>query len=178
MKASVLMARVDRAGGESSGDGGIVAVTSSCRLASLRKPRRFLAQDATSPGRGASVQSAGGPRLKGRPVAAVATSAGKSAAATCWPAKHGMAATASGGKAHPSAPHRSQCEPGRGASPEPESEPMPEAALRLQMPPNWPVRTSSASMDTGASKADNTARKLRKAARRAHTARDGRITQG
>ena len=115
------------------------------------------------------IKSAGGPRLKGSPGTAAATSAGKSTAATCWPAKQGMAETASGGNAQPSEPHKSQCEPACGASPEPVSELLLEAALRLQMPPSWPVRTSSASMDTGASNADSTARKLKKAARHAHT---------
>ena len=120
-------------------------------------------------GRGSSVQSAGGPRLKGRPGGLTATSGGKSASATCWPAKQGMAQTTKGGSNQPGAPHKSQCVPACGAAPEPASATLPEPALRLQMPPSLPVRTSSASSDTGASSADSTARKLSQAARRNQT---------
>lgn len=131
-------------------------------------------QHAISLGRGASVQNAGGPRLKGRPVTAAVTSAGKSKAATCWPGKQGMAATAGGGKAQQKAPHMSQCAPACSAPSLPASELPDSAALTLQMPPSLPVRTSWASMDTGAHSADSTARKLKQAARRAHTQSGGR----
>jgi hypothetical protein len=42
------------------------------------------------------------------------------------------------------------------------------AVFTRQSPPNLPVRTSSASIDAGALSADNTAKKLRKAATRLH----------
>ena len=51
---------------------------------------------------------------------------------------------------------------------------VPDTALALQMPPSWPLRTSSASMDSGAASADSTARKLKKAATRAHPDKGGR----
>lgn len=68
----------------------------------------------------------------------------------------------------------SQCDPAGTASP---------AALLAvftrQTPPSLPVRTSSASIEAGATKADNTAKKLRKAATRLHKGRvegnDGRL---
>src|SRR2546427_12599672 len=85
-----------------------------------------------------------------------------------------MAKTGSGGNAIPNEAHQSQCTPAFAALPSLTSRLMAEVSLTLQRPPSLPLRTSSASMDTGASKADSTARKLRKAARRAHTASGGR----
>jgi hypothetical protein len=67
------------------------------------------------------------------------------------------------GKTRANEPHMSQCDPAGAASP---------AALLAvftrQIPPSLPVRTSSASIEAGALSADNTARKLRKAATRLH----------
>jgi len=85
-----------------------------------------------------------------------------------------MASTASGGDAQPSDAHKLQCAPACGASPKPASEGLAKSVLTLQMPLNWPLRTSWASIDTGAHKADSTARKLSQAARRAHTGSVGR----
>ncbi|GEM_PF-4839176 len=125
-------------------------------------------------GRGASVQrTEGGPRLKGSPEMVVAKSAGKSATATRWPAKKGTAQTASDGGMSPMVPHNSQFEPECSASPG-ESGLWADSALALQKLPSWPVRTSSASIDTGAHNADSRARKLRHAARRVHTESGGR----
>lgn len=66
----------------------------------------------------------------------------------------------------------SQCEPAGAASPA-ISAAVALAVFTKQSPPSLPVRTSSASMDAGATKADNTARKLRKAAKRRHNGRVG-----
>ena len=117
-------------------------------------------------GRGGSVQSAGGPRLKGSQGMAVAKFAEKSAAATCWPGQLGMVKAASGGSTHPGELHKSQCAPVCGASPEAAPEMLAKSVLTLQIPPSWPVRTSWASIDTGAHNADSTARKLNQAAKR------------
>ena len=74
-----------------------------------------------------------------------------------------------GGNAKPIKPHSSQCEPAWAV---PLSVELPEsttenvAVLTAQMPPSLPVRTSSASMDAGATNAEKTASKLRRAARR------------
>ncbi len=85
-----------------------------------------------------------------------------------------MAETGSDGGANPMEPHQSQCEPACGTSLEPASELLAETALALQRPPSLPVRTSSASKDTGATNADSTARKPNQAAKRAHTDSGGR----
>lgn len=125
-------------------------------------------------GRSESIQSAGGgPRLKGSPGMAVAKLAGVSATATSWPAKEGTAQATRGGKISPIVPHRSQRMPEPGAS-SGESGLGADSALALQRPPSWPVRTSSASIETGAHNADSTARKPRHAAKRAHTDSGGR----
>ena len=84
-----------------------------------------------------------------------------------------METTGNGGSAKPREPHKSQCEPACGAVPG-VSGLLAEPAFKLQRLPSLPVRTSSASIDTGASKADTTARKLSQAARRAHTLSAGR----
>lgn len=82
-----------------------------------------------------------------------------------------MPDAANGGGASPGEPHISQCEAVCGA-PLPLVSPasaLPDAAkFRLQTPPSLPLRTSWASMETGASKADKTARKLSHAATRVH----------
>ena len=116
-----------------------------------------------------SVQSEGGPRLNGSPGTAALASAGKFTVATWVPGKQGMAATCSAGSARPTEPHRSQCMPAWAGLPSLESESPAEAVLTEQIPPSLPARTSWASMDTGATNADSTARKLSQAARRAHT---------
>lgn len=100
--------------------------------------------------------------------------AGTSAWATCRPGKLGMASTASGGEAQANEAHKLQCAPDGGASSRPASAALAKWVFTLQMPLNWPLRTSCASIDTGAHKADSTARKLNQAARRAHTADVGR----
>ena len=76
----------------------------------------------------------------------------------------------------PKEPHNSQCVPAFDALPLPASTPSvldDDAVLTTHTPPSLPVRTSSASMDAGATSAENRARKLRKAANLAH--RDGRL---
>src|SRR3990167_8297637 len=73
----------------------------------------------------------------------------------------------------PMVPHRSHCKPICGESPG-ASGLLADAAVALQRPPSWPVRTSSASIDTGAHNADSTARKLKPAARRIQTECGGR----
>ena len=80
-----------------------------------------------------------------------------------------MTSGPSKGSARPGEPHKSQCEPPAAALPLPAlptSGLLDVGVIRLQIPPNLPVRTSSASMETGATSADNTARKLRNAAKR------------
>jgi len=84
-----------------------------------------------------------------------------------------MAQIGCGGNASAVELHQLQCE-ADGASPGPDSGLPDEAVLALHRPPSLPVRTSSASSETGASNADSTARKLNKAARRAHTESGGR----
>ncbi|MEO7400823.1 MAG: hypothetical protein ABIV07_08660, partial [Polaromonas sp.] len=69
-----------------------------------------------------------------------------------------MTSTASGGESQPGEAHSSQCAPARGASPDPPSAALARSVFTLQMPLNWPLRTSSASIDTGAHKANSTAR--------------------
>ena len=64
----------------------------------------------------------------------------------------------------------SQCEPAGAASPD-ASAVVALAMFTKQSPPSLPVRTSSASMDAGATKADNTAKQLWKAATRRHKGR-------
>ena len=85
-----------------------------------------------------------------------------------------MDSTASGGDAQPNEAHKLQCAPAGGASSRPASAALTRCVLTLQMPLNWPLRTSWANADTGAHNADSTARKLSQAARRAHTASVGR----
>ena len=85
-----------------------------------------------------------------------------------------MAETASGGSTQPGELHKSQCASVCGASPEPVPEMLAKSVLTLQIPPSWPVRTSRASIDTGAHNADSTARKLSQAARRANAESGGR----
>ncbi len=100
--------------------------------------------------------------------------AGKSNATTCRPGKLGIASTASGGDAQPSDAHKLQCAAAGGASSSPASEALDRLVLTLQMPLSCPLRTSWANIDTGAHKADSTARKPSQAASRAHTACVGR----
>ena len=64
----------------------------------------------------------------------------------------------------------SQCEPAGAALPA-ISAAVALAVFTKQSPPSLPVRTSCASMDAGATKADNTAKQLRKAATRRHKGR-------
>ena len=88
-----------------------------------------------------------------------------------------MVTTASNGKAQASEPHTSQCELVAGVplSPGvPASGALAVSVLRLHTPPSLPVRTSSASMEIGEISASSTARKLRKAAKRAQGAGGGR----
>lgn len=101
-------------------------------------------------------------------------------------AKLAIAATGKGGMTRPSAPHKAQCEAAWPRLLLPLPVPLPllslpaskaaappwDTALTVQMPPSFPVLTSCASIDTGATSADRTARKLRNAAKRAH--KDGR----
>ena len=116
--------------------------------------------------RGVSVQSAGGPRLGGRPSTSAARSNGKSTPATCWPGWLGKVCTAKSGNVKAKDPQASQC------APEGETSPLPSAAVfTRQSPPSLPVRTSSARVVTGAMRADSTATKLRKAAMRFHKVR-------
>lgn len=86
-----------------------------------------------------------------------------------------MAQTGNGGKASAGELHQSQCDAADSAWPEPSSGLPAEATPALQMPPSLPVRTSSASRDTGASSAASTARKAQKAPRRALTDKGGRM---
>src|SRR5215207_7441754 len=138
------------------------------------------ARNATSfkPGAmGGSVQSAGGPRLKGSPGTAALVLAGIAATATAVPVKQGVDTTAKGGSTNPGELHRSQRKPVDAASPSVESLAVlekEEAVLTVQMPLNLPLRTSWASMDTGAHNAAATARKASQAARRSHAGRVGR----
>ncbi len=116
--------------------------------------------------RGRSIQSAGGPRLNGSPGIAAPPATGRSIAISWLPGEHGIAATGKGGNTNPVDAQRSQRNPDCGASLSPESALAVEAVLTLQMPPSLPVRTSCASMATGATNADKTARKASHAARR------------
>ena len=138
------------------------------------KPERKRLKPNKLGARAVSVQSAGGPRLGGRPLISAAKSNGKSMPATCSPGWLGKVCALKDGKTRANEPHMSQCDPAGTASP---------AALLAvftrQTPPSLPVRTSSASIEAGATSADNTATKLRKAATRLHKGRvegnDGRL---
>lgn len=114
-----------------------------------------------------STQSTGGPRLGGRPDMAAARTNGKSMPASCWPGWLEINGPPKGGKTNANEPHMSQCAPAGAASPA-MSAAVALAVFARQSPPSLPVRTSSASIDAGAISADNTAKKLRKAATRRH----------
>jgi hypothetical protein len=101
---------------------------------------------------------------------AAARTNGKSIPESCWSGWLGIDGPAKGGKTKANELHISQCEPAGAASPA-ISAAVALAVLTKQSPPSLPVRTSSASMDAGATKADNTARKLKKAAMRLHKGR-------
>lgn len=109
-----------------------------------------------------SVQSAGGPRLKGNPGEAVERTASTNTTAIVAILAVQLPDCSSDGKTSPAEPHRSQW-PLDGDASSPAGCPPP---LALHSPPNWPVRTSSASRDTGASSAANTATNPSHAARR------------
>lgn len=119
----------------------------------------------------AAAQRTGGPRLKGRPGTALPTSAGKSDCATCVPAKQGICGDCRAGSTSAVAPQSSQCDDGWTSSLAPDESAVPDNPASdmpaLQMPPNLPVCTSRASMETGASKAARTATNPRNAAIRA-----------
>lgn len=119
--------------------------------------------------RGVSVQSAGGPRLKGSPGKDAGRTASWKTAAIAVMGTGKTPAWSGDGKPGPVEPHRSQCMPAWAGLPSLESESPAEAVLTEQIPPSLPARTSWASMDTGATNADSTARKPSQAARRAHT---------
>ena len=113
-----------------------------------------------------SVQSAGGPRLGGRPLIRAARSNGKLMPATCWSGWLGKVCAVKAGNAKAKDPHESQCAPESTTSPLPST-----AVFTRHSPPSLPVRTSSANVVAGAIRADNTATKLRKAAMRFHKGR-------
>jgi hypothetical protein len=127
------------------------------------------------PERSGSVQTAGGPRLKGSPsenlcrmVASNTATISGMAAAVCT---FGCA----GGKPSAKEQQSSQCmdaAKGDSSEPGPPCAPVKAAALPApHTPPNWPVRTSSASIDTGANKAEKTANGPPHAASRAQSGR-------
>lgn len=117
-----------------------------------------------------STQSTGGPRLGGRPDMAAARTNGKSMPESCWSGWLGIDGPAKGGKTNANELHMSQCAPAGAALPA-MSAAVALAVFARQSPPSLPVSTSSASIDAGEAKADNTARKLRKAATRRHNGR-------
>ena len=139
--------------------------------------------------RGGSVQSAGGPRLKGSPGFDAATGGGKKKAASSRPAKGPAEATMSMGNTKPRVAHSSQDAPCPRASLSSAlllsgllaglenvfANVWVEAAFRLQIPPSLPVRSSCASIDAGATSAKKMARRLKNAAKRAQIDRRMRL---
>ena len=101
---------------------------------------------------------------------AAARTNGKSIPESCWSGWLGIDGPEKGGKPKANEPHMWQCEPAGAASPA-ISAAVALAMFTKQSPPSLPVRTSSANMDAGATKADNTAKQLRKAATRRHKGR-------
>lgn len=132
--------------------------------------RETFGEGSANSGQAFQFQSDGGPRLKGSPVTDAARLAGDSARARCLTGAVKRVAEASiGGAASPSEAHQSQCEPVCSALSSPASGLPAVAVLTLQILPSLPPRTSSASIDAGATSADRTARKLKHAAKRAQT---------
>ncbi len=123
--------------------------------------------------RGGLLQTAGGPRPGGRPGIGPAGSTVKVMAATRLPGKVGIKNSGNTTSVRPSEPHRSQCAPLGCAELLPAAAPstlllVAAKLFKLQTPPSLPLCTSCASIDTGAHNADNSATKLRKAAKRDH----------
>ena len=130
-------------------------------------------------GRG-SIQSAGGPRLKGSPGSDSATGGGKKKATSSLLTKGPFEATTSMGNTSPRVPHNSQEAPCArasswsgfllsrlaNASVKVCADTEVEAEVKLQIPPSFPVRNSCASIDAGATSAKKMARKLKNAAKR------------
>ena len=113
----------------------------------------------------------GGPWLNGSPATVVAQFAGTSTKATCGPGQLGMKLKGNCGSGSQAVQHKSQCMLACCAAPCTGSAWRSAPALALQTPPNAPVRASSASMETGAHKADTTANTPRQATHRDHAGR-------
>lgn len=133
-------------------------------------------QHATCLVRGDSVQSTGGPRLKGSPGEEADRTASWKTAAMVAAAGRSSSACCSGGRHRPCTPQRSQWPEASEASPVSEPISTVEPALEMEdatlhRPPSLPVRISSVSLVTGDSKAEKTARNPSHVARRAHSGR-------
>ncbi len=129
------------------------------------------AREKSGSGRPVVQVSAGGPRPKGRPRTTTGRVDGTLASSSA--VRSGPPGTAAnpGSKTKPGVRQASQCWPG---SPSSESNwpAAPGRFLTLQSPPNFPVRTSCASDNTGVSSAENSATKLSHTAKRANAERD------